>query len=67
MTSKDMKEYIDNPDHCPYCDGRDLFYDTAIYGRSRQVQCFTCEKSWLEVMQVMHIITTDSNQLQETL
>lgn len=52
LTAEQKQEYIENPNHCPYCKSEDLTiiskdsdYNQAWYG----VQCEDCEKTWKDI------------------
>lgn len=51
MKQRTDAEYIDRPNHCPFCDTDQLEGDgVEIDGRNayQEIRCLKCDKSWTD-------------------
>jgi formate dehydrogenase maturation protein FdhE len=51
MTEQQKKEYLEDPDKCPYCKSEDVAGEFPDFGESyamRNVSCNQCNKNWTD-------------------
>ena len=56
--SIDLKEYLNNPDQCPYCDSDDVGAEDGEFmyiNGWRNVYCHSCGKHWIEEFTITRI------------
>jgi transcriptional regulator NrdR family protein len=52
MTDKQKQEYVNSPDHCPYCNSEDITVSDYDFEGSQvwsKVSCLNCKKEWKDI------------------
>lgn len=60
FTDKQIEEYVDNPDYCPFCNSKDIRVIEKVWDLGsafRRVKCYDCKWTWYEE----YNLTTISN------
>lgn len=66
LTKKQIKDYLDNPDHCPNCGSHNLSADSPeIDGTSNwaDVKCRDCDSRWQDVYELTQIDNFEKGDL----
>lgn len=59
MTEQQKKEYLSDPDKCPYCKSEDITGDFPDFGESyamRNVECNSCNKKWTDYYELTDVL-----------
>lgn len=59
LTKKQIKEYLQNPDFCPFCKSDDITRIDELEAGFNQawsnISCNKCEKEWIEIFTMTDI------------
>ncbi len=58
MTKKQIKDYIEDPNHCPFCNSEDIEAgDYDFEGREvwSEVRCNACKKRWRDTYRLKEV------------
>ena len=67
LNKNDVKQYVKNNDHCPYCHSIDILHNKYIknyaYVKTQTVKCLGCKKVWKEVYDLTGIELDDGTEI----
>lgn len=58
LTEQQKREYMKDPDHCPYCESGRLtgsFVDLFSQGAAQPVKCEDCGRTWHDIYELVGV------------
>ena len=66
LNENDVKQYVRNDNHCPYCDSEDIENCGAVEDfddeKQQPVRCNTCGKEWKDIFYLVGIELYDDDK-----
>jgi len=54
MTAEQERDYLTNPDHCPWCNSKNIVAEPCeTYGDRQTVFCEDCSKKWMDIYETI--------------